>query len=351
MLDANLYFGLPNSTYWTKPHPAEYNNPAIWHTNPDLIARKPNQLFVRVHNSGSDPVEDALIRLYWVDPATTYLPTQCCLIREFPLQHVDRLTHTTEGAPTDVNCWWTPSSCILGTSVGSVALLARVSSDSIPQFPSGSPETDPQTAIHNVHVVETALVSSPVAMRSLSIKAPTREDPRSLHFAFAATNPTNQMLLSEITANPVTSSNKSHVLCSALATPKLRELTCRSRPKHTNAKLVHLHFGIERVVSRHLETRRKGLPEFIHEGARIGHSGALSPEAFDSLVLDSCEESPSKFELRPFESRQVILGVIPQGRPGDVHVIEVVHREFETKRRVGGLVVVFVVGRGFKDTY
>lgn len=348
---ANLYLGPPNSTYWTSPHPAEYNNTAIWHTPDELIAKKPNQVFIRINNSGDAPVEDALVRLYWTDPGTTYLPTRCCLIKEFPLQHVDRLTHTTEGAPTDISCWWTPNACTLGTSAGSIALVAQVSSDSIPQFPAGSPETDPRTAIHNVHVVETApLVAAPlVAPRSFSIATPTREHPKSLHFAFAATNPTGKVLVSSITAKSVNSPEKSHVLCSALASPKLRRLSCRDRPDNTDAKIAHLHFGVERVVARHVETRRKGGSEFIYQGARIGHSGPLTPMDFDNLVFDSCEETPEKFELRPYESRQIILGVVPQGKPGDVHVIEIVHRDFETKKRVGGLVVVAVVGRGFTN--
>jgi hypothetical protein len=242
---------------------------------------------------------------------------------------------------------------MLGTNNGCIALLAQAYSLSANQFPSGPTQTDPLSAVHNVQVVETLSAASAPATVTRAMKGIKRKEvPGEVHFAFAATNPLNTTLQTEVVAQDLSLPKRNADLCAALHSPKLSKLTCCSKTESVEPAGVHLHLGIERVMARYFDSGRPGIDEFTYQGTRIGHTGPVTPDIFDRICVTSKEETPSKFELRPFESRQVILGVVPKGKQGDVHTIEVVHRTVKEKgkeqQELGRIVVIFVVGKGFE---
>ncbi|HEY5961803.1 MAG TPA: hypothetical protein VIV60_34830, partial [Polyangiaceae bacterium] len=201
-----------------------------------------------------------------------------------------------------------------------------------------------------VSTVVTPVVAT--AVRSMAV-APGIEsiDRGASHFAFAATNPTNETVRTEVIANDLGKADRQDDLRALLNSKKLRSIACCSHVDSVEVDHcdIHLHLGIERVLARYCDTGRPGIDEFVLQGARIGHVGPVSSDVLPNIVFKSREETTSNFELRPFESRQIVLGVVPKGRLGDINTIEIVHRTVGDHKVLGRMIVVFVVGKGFKS--
>jgi hypothetical protein len=358
-MSVQLFFGGPGSGYWTDPHPSDLHNVAIEPPTDNLQQGVRYNINITLRNAGTDSVADAVVRLYWADPSTSYLLTTCCLIREFTPRTVPARCDGADGTiaiPLSLTAPFSPSSCILGTSGGSVAFVARVYSLNAGAYPRQTGfDTDPLTAVHNVQIVNTAVAPAPApatALRSIAV-APGIEsvDRGAAHFAFAATNPTNETVRTEVIAHDLGKSDRQDDLRALLNTKKLRDIACCSHVESVEVEHcdVHLHLGIERVLARYCDTGRPGIDEFVLQGARIGHVGPVNAATVPNILFRSREETPSNFELRPFESRQVILGVVPKGRLGDINTIEIIHRTVKEHKVLGRMIVVFVVGKGFKS--
>lgn len=351
-MSAQLYFGSQTSGYWVNPHAADFHNVGIVCATEPLNASVATLITCKVENYGDVQVPDAVVRLYWVDPATTYLPNNCCLIFEWGPGAVPPWTHQPgSGGPLIRTVNWKPRPCVLGTNGGSIALLATVHSTSLGLYPGVPCETNSLTAVHNVFVVQ-SLAGAGGPTQALRMGGAS-EAPGTEHFAFAATNASNETVRTELIARPVTAGPKasrldSAILTSAFTDVKVKHLMQRRCPDPQAPERIHLHLGIERVLSRYLESEQKGIDQYVYMGARIGHTGPLTEDLFRRLKSDATGESAENFELRPFESRQVILGVVPRGQRGDLNVIEIVQRRVEDKKEVGRVVVAFVVGKPYE---
>lgn len=353
-MPAQLYFGSHDSGYWQSPHPADFHNVGIACSSEPINASTTTEITLKVENHGDVAVPDAVVRLYWVDPSTTYLPNNCCMIYEWPPGVVPAWTHQPGGGEALVRkISWKPRSCVLGTNAGSIALLAQVYSVSLGLYPGVPCECNSLTAVHNVYVVQ-SLASASLPTQALHLGDPS-EVPGTEHFAFAATNPLNETVRTEMIARPVVLGSKrdeidAAILNSTFAHSIVKNLMQRRCPDPLIPERVHMHLGVERVLSRYLSSEEKGIDQFVHMGSRIGHTGPLTNDVFRRVKSSDKCETPENFELRPFESRQVILDVVPKGKRGDLNVIEVIHRTLEDKKQLGRIVVAFVVGKPFETT-
>ncbi|HEY5961804.1 MAG TPA: hypothetical protein VIV60_34835 [Polyangiaceae bacterium] len=355
-MSVKLFFGGPGSGYWMDPHPSDLHNVAIQPPTDTLQQGVRYNINITLRNAGEDSVSDAVVRLYWADPSTSYLLTTCNLIREFTPRTVPAHSDGNDGTiaiPVVLTAPFSPSSCVLGTSGGAVAFIARVYSVNALAFPHQTGfDTDPLTAVHSVQVVNT--VVSPVvapAARAMAV-APGIDsiDRSATHFAFAATNPTKETLRTEVLAHDLGKPDRHGDLKSLLSSERVRAIAPGSSIESVEVERsdIHLHLGIESVVARYSDTGRPGIDEFVLQGSRMGHVGPVANDVLPNILFRSREETPSNFELRPFESRQIVLGVVPKGRPGDVNTIEIVHRTVGDHKVLGRMIVVFVVGEGFK---
>lgn len=347
-----LYFGDPTSGYFQNPHAPDVNNAAIVPPPGVLIKNTTYPITVTIQNHGDLPVTDAKFQLFWSDVGTSYLPNYCCRIKLLQSQNIEARTDVEGmGTPKVLQINWTPSGCVVDQNGGYVALLALVSSVQTGQYPSVPTDTNNVSAVHNVQVVTSALTASSSSLVGATRGATKRGSgkPRAheYSFAFAATNPTAETLMTEVVAIDLGSDKRPEQLASALCTPRLQRYIRGSKVQSPKPDNMTLHLGVERVLARYVDLGRKGEPEYAFQASRLGHTGVITPEIFERVVSRNDKSTPDHLELLPFESRQVILGVSPRGKHGDVHTIEIQHRTVKDKRPLGRMVVVYVVGEGF----
>jgi hypothetical protein len=217
--------------------------------------------------------------------------------------------------------------------LGHFCLRGTVWSDSMSLYPGGNPPEDPMSAIHNIQVVPALPSPSPSPM----------------YFAFAATNPIKKALATRVIATPLDPDRHARQLEALLMKGSLHRVLVRGTRFRAPAE-TSLVLGVERFVPRvHRLVEPCKIKVRGGQVPTLGHTGVLSAELAQWLHADRQKREHQcdlDVDLLPFESRQAIVRITPEGRNGEIYAVEIRHETKEKKPQVlGGLIVIYRLAR------
>lgn len=317
-----------------------WTNPAIAPAMGDqIVVGQTTQITVTVRNH--DPGAAApgtQVQLYWADPSLNFPVISSHLIGvgtvDVPIQTTAPLVQ--DGA-TSIVFPWTPTAAIAANNGGHVCLLAEISFPNplapCPPIPfPADPVTSPQGAIHNIQ-----LVAMPPGGRRI-------------WFGFGLSNTGGLLQPTRIVATPL-DPGRDRARLMAL----LRDRRVDAFVRHANGfaapQAAGVLLGRERIVipAQALQLKsERGCHTPCPVAPRLGHTGLLRPELIP-ILADSKPAAHQNLELAPAETRQAILELESNGKPGEVHVVEIRQELVSdgSPRVLGGLTVVAVQPKHF----
>jgi len=323
----NIYFG--SGRFGAGPLAAEYGNDAIVLASYDVTVSTTVFGQVHVKNHGTDDSPISHLELYWSDPATNFPALASRLIFETD----DLVPGTAIGDPTDEELV-VPWSYSFPT-VGHYCLLARIDMNSVPPggctkqtYNTASPPTDPQSAIHNINVVNAA----PKKFGA----------DKFMGFGFMAVNMQRDTQKTFLEVHALDPRKDREKLLNLVSIPGIDRLLSARGVKFALPASLHLGDGRERILYR-----REHFAKGCHANCvpRIRTLGEVDAETIKRLLLPGTKllEAKGKHELDLLhgEARQTFIQIEASDRDKVAHVVEVTHKA-EDGRVIGGLTTIFV---------
>jgi len=323
----NIYFG--SGRFGAGPLAAEYGNDAIVLASYDVTVSTTVFGQVHVKNHGTDDSPISHLELYWSDPATNFPALASRLIFETD----DLVPGTAIGDPTDEELV-VPWSYSFST-VGHYCLLARIDMNSVPPggctkqtYNTASPPTDPQSAIHNINVVNAA----PKKFGA----------DKFMGFGFMAVNMQRDTQKTFLEVHALDPRKDREKLLNLVSIPGIDRLLSARGVKFALPASLHLGDGRERILYR-----REHFAKGCHANCvpRIRTLGEVDAETIKRLLLPGTKlvEAKGKHELDLLhgEARQTFIQIEASDRDKVAHVVEVTHKA-EDGRVIGGLTTIFV---------
>ena len=323
----NIYFG--TGRFGAGPLPAEYGNDAIVLASYDVTVSTTVFGQVHVKNHGTDDSPISHLELYWSDPATNFPALPSRLIFETN----GLVPGTAIGDPTDEELV-VPWSYSFST-VGHYCLLARIDMNSVPPggctkqtYNTASPPTDPQSAIHNINVVNAA----PKKFGA----------DKFMGFGFMAVNMQRDTQKTFLEVHALDPRKDREKLLNLVSIPGIDRLLSARGVKFALPASLHLGDGRERILYR-----REHFAKGCHANCvpRIRTLGEVDAETIKRLLLPGTKllEAKGKHELDLLhgEARQTFIQIEASDRDKVAHVVEVTHKA-EDGRVIGGLTTIFV---------
>jgi hypothetical protein len=323
----NIYFG--TGRFGAGPLAAEYGNDAIVLASYSPVVNQTVFGEVHVKNHGTDDSPVSHLELYWSDPGTNFpaLPSR----RIFETDHL--VPGTAIGAPNDEE-FVMPWSYAFPT-VGHFCLLARIDMNSVPPngctkqgYSTASPPTDPQSAIHNINVVNAA----PKKFGANKI----------MGFGFMAVNMQKDTQKTFLEVRALDPGKDREKLLNLVSLPAIHRLLSPLGVKFALPAGLHLGDGRERILYRR-EHFDKATP--LNCVPRIHTLGEVDAETIKRLLMPGSKllEAKGKHEIDLLhgEARQTFIQVEAGSQERVAYAVEVTHHA-EDGRVIGGLTTIFV---------
>jgi len=327
MVCPNIYLGnsiesAPSDPYW--------GNPAIV---PPATVTEANGITipVTVRNHG-DAAPATSLELYWSDPTTGFIALPSRRIgTSFTFASIPAATAVppADGSATHAFAWVPPAEAAT-LNGGHVCLLARARMEAPPgarcmqQSYTNTPQTDPRSAIRNIHVVQ--------GMRRKA-------------FAFAATNLPRQENESLLFIRPRDPKVDRRRLEALAEDPLVHELLAHRQVRFVAPAAVRVGHGREQLqIPYEALEKELRVPTFTRLGPMDEQAAAQLLEPGGKLI--ECLAEPVPLALKPLERRLMTLHVEMRDVDHAAYVVDVEHRGADGAA-IGGLTVIFVAPHDF----